>query len=251
MNSSGFNLIKSAIQLDKQNSWVGLLSHRHGFTLAEVLLALGIIGVVSAITIPGLAKNWQEFQYKSAFRKAYSVASQAWYQAVAENSGTFVDKGGASCIWADGTSGDFNADDGRTETIKSKMKVLKTCVGEKGCWADKYETYSTLLGNEITIGSYSPYDYSWITADGMCWANPWKGLDEVHLLVDTNCGKNPNKIGQDIFSMLLGADGVVYFYIDERSPSGAPVSKGLVCPISSDPATINGRGVSFRDMLYK
>ncbi len=34
--------------------------YRKGFTLAEVLITLGIIGVVAAITIPSLITNYQK-----------------------------------------------------------------------------------------------------------------------------------------------------------------------------------------------
>lgn len=40
-----------------------------GFTLAEVLITLGIIGVVAAITIPTLIANTRSQQYRSKFKK--------------------------------------------------------------------------------------------------------------------------------------------------------------------------------------
>lgn len=50
---------------------------RAGFTLAEVLITLGIIGVVAAMTIPNLIANTRSSQYRSAFKKAVSTLSQA------------------------------------------------------------------------------------------------------------------------------------------------------------------------------
>ncbi len=47
------------------------------FTLAEVLITLGIIGVVAAMTIPNLIANTRSSQYRSAFKKAVSTLSQA------------------------------------------------------------------------------------------------------------------------------------------------------------------------------
>jgi len=220
------------------------------FTLAEVLIVIGILGMVAEMTIPTLINNTQDAVLKTSFKKAYSVASQAWLMAVTENSGTFTGRGGWSCTWPDATSADYNVADGRTDALKAQMKVIKSCVAQTGCWSDSYE-YAGMVGNGITIGSYSPYDYSWETADGMCWAAPWHGVDETHLIVDTNCGKKPNKIGQDIFSFMLGVDGVVYFAIDDTSTTGKPVSSGSVCPVSTDPATISGRSVSFRSLLLK
>ena len=50
---------------------------RKGFTLAEVLITLGIIGVVAAMTIPNLIANTKAHQYRVAFKKAVSTLSQA------------------------------------------------------------------------------------------------------------------------------------------------------------------------------
>nr|QGT49720.1 hypothetical protein Melaina855_1070 [uncultured Candidatus Melainabacteria bacterium] len=48
-----------------------------GFTLAEVLITLGIIGVVAAMTIPTLIANTVGNKYRSSFKKAVSTLSQA------------------------------------------------------------------------------------------------------------------------------------------------------------------------------
>lgn len=47
------------------------------FTLAEVLITLGIIGVVAAITIPGLISNYQKKQTVTKLEKVYSILNQA------------------------------------------------------------------------------------------------------------------------------------------------------------------------------
>ena len=44
---------------------------KHGFTLAEVLVTLGIIGVVSAMTLPTLVKNHQRQVYVTQLQKVY------------------------------------------------------------------------------------------------------------------------------------------------------------------------------------
>ena len=49
-----------------------------GFTLAEVLITLGIIGVVAALTIPGLINNYKAARLKSQFLKSYSTIQQVF-----------------------------------------------------------------------------------------------------------------------------------------------------------------------------
>lgn len=47
------------------------------FTLAEVLITLGIIGIVAAMTLPALVGNWKKKTIEARLKKFYSVANQA------------------------------------------------------------------------------------------------------------------------------------------------------------------------------
>ena len=53
-------------------------SKKAAFTLAEVLITLGIIGIVAAMTIPTLISDYQEKAYVSKVKKVYSMLSQAY-----------------------------------------------------------------------------------------------------------------------------------------------------------------------------
>lgn len=48
----------------------------NGFTLAEVLITLGIIGVVAALTIPALIKKYQEIVTIEKLKKVYTTMAQ-------------------------------------------------------------------------------------------------------------------------------------------------------------------------------
>ncbi|MBQ4078269.1 type II secretion system protein [bacterium] len=48
-----------------------------GFTLAEVLITLVIIGVIAAMTVPTLMNNTNSQEFRSALKKAISGANQA------------------------------------------------------------------------------------------------------------------------------------------------------------------------------
>ncbi|MBQ8459625.1 type II secretion system protein [bacterium] len=80
MKKKGFTLAQaprrsgySAINISKTTQ----LLRSAGFTLAEVLITLGIIGVVAAMTIPTLLANINGQRYRSQFKKAISTLSQA------------------------------------------------------------------------------------------------------------------------------------------------------------------------------
>ncbi len=65
------------------------MSKRFGFTLAEVLIVLAVIGVIAALTIPTLMNRTQGMERRVAFKKAFSVVNQAVDLAVAK--GTITD----------------------------------------------------------------------------------------------------------------------------------------------------------------
>jgi len=58
---------------------------KNAFTLAEVLITLGIIGVVAALTMPSLITNYQKKQTVVRLQKAYSALSQAVKLSQAQN----------------------------------------------------------------------------------------------------------------------------------------------------------------------
>lgn len=62
---------------------------KKAFTLAEVLITLGIIGVVAAMTLPTVITNIQDRQFKSAFKKHYSAISQAMLKVYADENITY------------------------------------------------------------------------------------------------------------------------------------------------------------------
>lgn len=71
----------------------GIKSSR-GFTLAEVLITLGIIGIVAAMTIPTLIANISGMQYRSKFKKTISTLSQAGRMSNAQYGFDYADASG-------------------------------------------------------------------------------------------------------------------------------------------------------------
>ena len=63
------------------NLITGLYRHiknsKLGFTLAEVLITLGIIGIVAAMTIPTLMTNYRKHIVETRVARTYSIISQA------------------------------------------------------------------------------------------------------------------------------------------------------------------------------
>ena len=68
-------LKRNKLELNKKEE--DLMNKKSGFTLAEVLVTLMIIGVIAAMTIPSLMQSTSQQEYKAAFKKAVSMINQA------------------------------------------------------------------------------------------------------------------------------------------------------------------------------
>jgi prepilin-type N-terminal cleavage/methylation domain-containing protein len=175
------------------------------FTLAEVLITLGIIGIVAAMTIPTLMNNTNEKEHISAWKKDFSVISQAWLTVVNEN-------GGNGTI-SSNTGADLSNDYGNALT--AKMKVSKICLANSDsalnseCWHKANEFYTlnkqAINGNYSTLFSAILNDGTFIVVGGT--ANPCNDNSSQCFFagIDVNGAKKTNIQGKDIF--YLGALG--------------------------------------------
>ena len=58
---------------------------KHAFTLAEVLVTLGIIGVVAAITLPTLIKEYQKHVWVNQLKTTYSILEQGFQKMLVDD----------------------------------------------------------------------------------------------------------------------------------------------------------------------
>lgn len=84
------SIIKKYVNLCPQsNTYSNVTKKRKlAFTLAEVLITLGIIGIVAAITIPQLINNYKAKRLRTQFLKSYSTIQQAFKQMEADDVST-------------------------------------------------------------------------------------------------------------------------------------------------------------------
>ena len=184
-----------------------LLSRLAAFTLAEVLVTLGIIGVVAAMTLPTLINNAQNKQLEVAFKKSYSALSQIAQRVALEDYGGQI------------------PDDALSESLGYYAKYLngKRCTGtaENGCPANSGTNYCSFMGktykdfsgkvgvqcigNDYVVNVVSGSTFYFDVAGEV---EPIYGTQFV--VIDVNgWQKRPNKLGHDMFLFSIGRDGKI------------------------------------------
>lgn len=183
------------------------------FTLAEVLVTLGIIGVVSAMTIPTLIQNYQKQVFVTQLKKAYSELSQGFQNVL-------VDKKAMTLA----ETKMFNNNPSSTETFfRTYFKTSAICTSSKSDCLNLSD-YTNLSGNTITLGSEvgqaSVSSGTWVCAalrDGVtACISPYPINSELPMYVDTNGKQGPNVAGRDLF----------YFYVNSRGEINGVASPG-------------------------
>ena len=176
------------------------MTKRFGFTLAEVLITLGIIGVVAAMTMPTLMNSTQGAQYKAAYKKALSALSQAITLNVALDEVDFGDVDNNTHVLKD--------------ILQSRMNVVRVATTrEDPLGADEYTvnagigdvtagittpaaTNVTLFMNDGIMFSYNPTNAVDCTKDPTINTAGWTDTKRRNCsgFIDVNGTKGPNKV---------------------------------------------------------
>lgn len=195
---------------------------RKGFTLAEVLITLGIIGVVAAITIPGLITAYKKHVIASSLKRAVSSINQAIKQSESEN--------GEMETW----NKSLEQEEFIKLYIRPYMNIALTCKNITTCGYKQNKAWKNLNGQYNTY--YEPTAYKrvpFITMDGILYAfanNTFSTTiadNDKIILIDINGPKPPNMHGQDVFLL----------YRKEAEDSIVPYGAGL--PLSDIKASCN------------
>lgn len=187
---------------------------KKGFTLSEVLITLGIVGIVAVLTIPAVMKNYKDKIYITQLKKIYGQLSEAT-QAIMndeEASSFYQTTGGVDLSCS-------NADDGICEKgagyfFNKYLKVVQQNCGKN------YKCIGNNYTNEAGETIPAPTDkYCIQTANGATICSSFNpkvgGIDDnpcLSLIVDVNGPSEPNKTGKDVFAMDIHKDGSISDY---------------------------------------
>ena len=206
-----------------------LQKNNNGFTLAEVLITLVIIGVIASMTIPTLMNNTQKQEFVSQLTKTYSTLSQGLNQ-IWNNNDT------APGDYEFFNDHNFLDEFAKVSNIEKKCDTISACIGE-----DINSNHKRLNGLPLN-SSWISDGKTVITADGQMISfvktvmNTY-GLsaeDTANIMgrfvVDINGNKNPNKIGVDTFYFyLIKGKGIVPAGLDNWSTCSNKSQNGEGC----------------------
>ena len=165
------------------------------FTLAETLVVIGIIGVVSALTLPNLNSSTGNKEKVAQVKKIYQNLNDAYGRAVA--------KYGPFQTWTINDSTNPAKSTRIGERITEFMKVSKVCgvnVNE-GCFP-LHQKHKIRTGGQVSSSADEDGNaYKIITADG----TSIKFNHDGSIMVDIDGPtKGPFQLGSDVFSFELG-----------------------------------------------
>ena len=183
---------------------------KKAFTLAEVLITLGIIGVVAAITMPVIITKYQQKQVVEQLKKVYATLEQAFKLSEVENG--FADE------WVDDGSSTVNKDilNKYFDTYwRPYLKIVKTCQSNIDCGYNQsffYDIYNedsgaqivnlstrvTVILNDGTLLSFVPMNWN---SDGSAYMSKTQ-----QIRVDLNGARGKNRYGRDVFIFVIDLD---------------------------------------------
>ena len=212
------------IKKDKEvcnNGDIEYHNYKKAFTLAEVLITLGIIGVVAALTMPTVIQNYKKKQAVTQLKATYSILAQAFEHAQA-------DYGDVSNWGLDEIKGTTS---GEREMVTKFVETyfvpyIKPVKNYKIAylWQIGYGSVYCLNGGKDNISS-NMARYTIILSngaivafsiDGHCYGEEgtnengnWYCTDfrntNIYIVVDINGKKHPNTLGKDVFVMSVNS----------------------------------------------
>ena len=196
---------------------------KKGFTLAEVLITLTIIGVIAALTIPNLMRKWGDHADIAKVKETISILSNAMKMAVAENGP--ID----SWSWENGSK--------HVQVSKMFAKYLKVTCNNGNCmnygWTQQGEyqypkktsCYFKALKGILRTSNGPDNDIYRNTAiqlnNGAVIAFEfYTNNNSIKVDFDINGVKKPAQFGYDMFRMYFNNYGVSSFSTAKNNCNG-------------------------------
>ena len=179
-----------------------------GFTMAEILITLGIIGVVAALTMPALIANHRKVVIATQLKKAYTTLAQAFTMAQKDY--------GDIAEWNFKPQNPQNSD---STSIRDALyafahtylipylSVITDCGTGSGATAECTYTWYATDGTALNWSPASNNNYRFILNNSILitllydnYQGDYSG-GSILIYVDINGKQKPNTLSKDIFVM--------------------------------------------------
>lgn len=219
----GNSLKPSSSACFEQYSGVKLGARKGAFTLAEVLITLGIIGVVAALTLPSLIQKYQDQVLENQLKKTYSTISQGIQKAMADDGvSNFYDTELFQACKSPEQKSNACA-----QMVKKYFNVVAVKTDRREYYVDVVQFHDDYVndkrvfhGRDKSKRSFHPEwvlgrsDYSdrFMLSDGSEFtfgAEVNQYGSYAHIDIDTNGERGPNTEGFDTFGLSVGENGRV------------------------------------------
>jgi prepilin-type N-terminal cleavage/methylation domain-containing protein len=169
-----------------------------GFTLAEVLITLLVIGVVASLVIPAIIQDSQDAELKTALKSFYSSISDATRLIMFDNGGSI--------------NGLYTSNTVMRDLYANKMSITQKCDendSPDNCWhptsgvvkrydGDYWALTEKFPGIKLTNGTLLLFALTYPNCDGQ-YSGLISPVSCALIRVDINGFKGPNTFGKDIF----------------------------------------------------
>lgn len=200
---------------------------KFGFTIAETLVVLGVIGTIAMLIMPTFIANQRKQIYAQTLQIAITNFNTAMTNLIIKEG---VDDLSETTAWTNinnGTLDNSNEDDAKTfiANLNNTLKLTKYSTDEFSSYLPLSENpnENVDIGDPIRLFTKNGIEYKIeINRRNLRTISDEEALEEnvnyteqaATVYIDINGEAAPNIMGRDLFQFDLGVDGILYAYGD-------------------------------------
>lgn len=216
----------------------------NGFTLAEVLITLGVIGVVAALTIPALLTHLNHIKLQSQFKEGYSILSRMIKEYNADDErGTLTNDQKFYKNFMKYFNSVTDCGDALHVAVDSKYCINR--VSSDSSKFNRDEQYTNYSKTTNSINTVPLDDGQFYLQNGMLITFDITGTKKISIDINGKSQK-PNAWGHDLFTFELHESDKEGGY--ELVPMGAtntPYHAATYCNKNNTDSILNGIGCAY------
>ena len=202
---------------------------KKAFTLSEVLITLGIIGIIAVLTVPAVMKNYRNRMYVAQLRKVYSQLSDAAQAIMNDQKAAHFSETTAAAATSCTNRAKGECQAGAGYFLNTYLKLIKRDCGfgkPNPCAVASYQSI-----NGANAGTLAG-DYCVQTTNGAAMCMRYDTANKIaEINIDVNGPSEPNTTGRDVFWIIISDDGRILDHDNNPDNCSNPGSGGCLTKI--------------------